>query len=112
MDNKHLGKIGEDAAAEIIRASGYKILQRNYRCRQGEVDIIAARGNKISFIEVKTRRNRNYGRPCEAVDAAKQKHIRMAAIYYLKEMERKGYVPGKISFDVMEITAEHIEGAF
>lgn len=112
MDNKRLGKIGEDTAAEIIRELGYKILQRNYRCRCGEVDIIAARGNKISFIEVKTRRSRNYGRPCESVDAVKQQHIRRAAEYYLKEMSRRGYVPGKISFDVMEITAEYIEGAF
>lgn len=112
MDNVKLGKIGEDTAAEILRSKGFMILRRNYRCNMGEVDIIAARGTQISFIEVKTRRTIRYGRPCEAVGASKQKHIKDAAICYLKEMEKKGYIPGRISFDVMEITAEHIEGAF
>lgn len=112
MDNVTLGRIGEDTAAEILRGNGYKILRRNYRCSLGEVDIIAAKGLQISFIEVKTRRNRAYGRPCESVGIAKQKHIKDAAVCYLKEMEKRGYVPGKITFDVMEITAEHIESAF
>lgn len=112
MDNRMLGRIGEDAAAEILRNKGFRILRRNYRCRLGEVDIIAARGSRISFVEVKTRSSRSYGRPCEAVDAGKQKHIRMAAECYLREMEKLGYIPAKISFDVMEIVAEHIENAF
>lgn len=112
MDNVKLGKIGEDTAVEILRSKGFMILRRNYRCTMGEVDIIAARGTQVSFVEVKTRRNDLYGRPCESIGAAKQKHIKDAAVCYLKEMERKGYVPGRISFDVMEITAEHIEGAF
>lgn len=112
MNNRQLGQIGEDAAAEILIRAGYKILCRNYRCKYGEVDIIAARGTQVCFIEVKTRRNRNYGRPCEAVDHTKQQHIKRAAVCYLKDMERRGYVPGNISFDVMEITAEHIKGAF
>ena len=112
MDNIRLGKIGEETAAEILRSKGYRILQRNYRCSMGEVDIIAAKGAKISFIEVKTRQGTGYGRPCESVGAAKQKHIKDAACCYLKDMEIRGYVPGKISFDVMEIVAEHIENAF
>lgn len=112
MDNVELGRIGEETAAEILRGNGYKILRRNYRCSRGEVDIIAAKGVKISFIEVKTRRSRAYGRPCESIGTAKQKHIKDAAVCYLKEMEKMGYIPRKISFDVMEITAEHIESAF
>lgn len=112
VDNITFGRIGENAAAEILRNKGYRILRRNYRCSMGEIDIIAAKGTKISFIEVKTRSGRSYGRPCEAVDAGKQKHIRMAAECYLKDMENAGYIPAKISFDVMEIVAEHIEGAF
>lgn len=112
MDNIKLGKIGEETAAEILRSKGYKILQRNYRCSMGEVDIIAAKGTLVSFVEVKTRQGMSYGRPCESVGTTKQKHIKDAACCYLKEMERKGYVPGKISFDVMEIVTEHIVNAF
>ena len=112
VNNIKLGRIGEETAAEILRNKGYMILQRNYRCSMGEVDIIAAKDAKISFIEVKTRQGTNYGRPCEAVGTAKQKRIKSAAICYLKDMERRGYIPGKISFDVMEITVEHIESAF
>ncbi len=112
MNNRQLGQIGEDTAAEILRNKGYRILHRNYRCKHGEVDIIAAKGNLICFIEVKTRSSRDYGRPCEAVDNTKQQHIKRAASCYLREMNGKGYVPAKISFDVMEIVAEHIKGAF
>lgn len=112
MDNIKLGRIGEETAAEILRSKGFQIMRRNYRCSLGEVDIIAAKGNLISFVEVKTRQSSAYGRPCESVGKTKQKHIKDAAVCYLKELERKGYVPGRISFDVMEITAEHIKGAF
>ena len=112
QNNRNLGQIGETAAAEILREKGYKIMCMNYRCKQGEIDIIAAKGIKLSFIEVKTRTTRSYGRPCEAVDSTKQQRIRKAAHCYLNELERKGYVPAKVTFDVMEIVAEHIENAF
>lgn len=112
MDNIKLGRIGEETAAEILRCKGFRILQMNYRCICGEVDIIAAKGALISFIEVKTRQGLSYGRPCEAVGEVKRKRIKNAAFCYLKDMERKGYVPAKISFDVMEIVVEHIKGAF
>ena len=112
MDNIKLGRIGEETAAEILRSKGFQILQKNYKCSMGEVDIIAAKGSLISFIEVKTRQSRAYGRSCESVGKDKQKHIKNAAVCYLKEMEKKGYVPGRVSFDVMEITAEHITAAF
>ena len=112
MDRRLLGKIGEDCAARILRAKGYDILHRNYRCSMGEIDIIASKNDTIAFIEVKTRSGNSYGRPCEAVDFCKQRHIRSAALCYMKETEgdRKGAV--KISFDVMEITVEHIDNAF
>lgn len=112
VDNRELGLVGENAAAEMLRIKGYRILRRNYRCKMGEIDIIASRGANISFVEVKTRRNDSFGRPCEAVDRRKQEHIRRAASCYLKEIEQKGYVPLGISFDVIEIVAEHLESAF
>ncbi len=112
MDNTKLGKIGEDTAAKMLQAKGYRILKRNYRCKSGEIDIIASRGADISFVEVKTRRNCHYGRPCEAVDRRKQSRIRSVALSYLKETERKGFVYGNVRFDVVEIVVKHIEGAF
>lgn len=112
QNNRRLGQIGETAAAELLREKGYKIMCMNYRCRHGEIDIIATKGIMLSFIEVKMRTKRDYGRPCEAVDSTKQQRIRMAAYHYLKELGRKGYVPIKVTFDVIEIVAEHIEGAF
>ena len=71
MGNRELGRIGEQAAAELLRMEGYEILERNYRCQAGEIDLIAARGSEVSFVEVKTRRNDHYGDPCEAVGAQK-----------------------------------------
>ena len=112
MNNKELGRIGEDMAVRLLKAKGYVILERNYRCRTGEIDIIAARDRKISFIEVKTRSGYLYGRPCESVDKKKQKNIRNTAVSYLREKKAGGYVYSSIGFDVVEIVIDHIENAF
>lgn len=112
MNRKELGIIGEDAAAQILEKSGYRVICRNYRCRMGEIDIIAENGEGMSFIEVKTRTGCRYGRPCEAVDRKKQSRIRNTALCYLKEVGYMGYTPDRVSFDVIEITAEHIRNAF
>ena len=82
MDKKVLGKIGENMAAELLRVKGYDILRRNYRCREGEIDIIAERYGEICFVEVKARTRVDYGMPRDAVDARKQwKLIRCAQLY-------------------------------
>lgn len=83
------GKIGEEIATKYLKQNNYKIIERNFRCKQGEIDIIAKEKEEIVFIEVKTRSNIMYGRPSEAVNEAKQKHIRRAAKYYvyLKHLE-------------------------
>ena len=52
MGNRELGRIGEQAAAELLQMEGYEILERNYRCQAGEIDLIAARGSEVSFVEV------------------------------------------------------------
>lgn len=116
MNRRELGIIGENMAADILEKSGYKIICRNYRCRMGEIDIVAenrtADQSELCFIEVKTRSGDRYGRPCEAVDRKKQERIRKAASCYLRELEYMGHVPKRISFDIMEITAEYIKHAF
>lgn len=77
-----LGARGEDIAEKYLKMRSYRIIERNYRCRLGEIDIIALDGRSLVFVEVKTRRNQNYGRPCEAVNAVKIRHIMRTAARY------------------------------
>lgn len=112
MDNRLIGQIGENAAADVMRAKGYTILKRNYRCRYGEIDIIAEKYGEMAFVEVKTRQSLKFGRPCEAIDEEKKNHIRKTARSYLNEMREKGYVPRKYNYQIVEVTIEHTEYAF
>ena len=96
------GLSGEDAACEYLQAKGYKIIKRNFRCYSGEIDIIAAKGNVIAFIEVKTRSNTHYGLPREAVTNSKQKKIRRVAETYLM-LTKRITNPPPLSFDVIEV---------
>ena len=63
MNKKTTGEIGEEFAVRYLRSQGYKILVRNFRCRLGEIDIIARDGKTVVFVEVKTRRSQRYGSP-------------------------------------------------
>lgn len=94
------GKSGEDIAVEYLEKKGYIILERNFRCIQGEIDIIALDQNEIVFIEVKTRSNKNYGLASEAVNKQKRKHLIIAIKYYIyiRNLEQDF-----IRIDVMEI---------
>ena len=80
-----IGKFGEDAACEYLEKNDYKILDRNFNCSQGEIDIIAYdyKNKEVVFIEVKTRTSFNYGFPSEAVNMMKRRHILNSAKYYL-----------------------------
>ena len=101
MYERHeLGKTGEEIGTQYLINNGYKLIIRNFRCRQGEIDIIAKDKDEIVFIEVKTRRNTNYGYPIDAVDKRKQKHILNASKYYIykNKLEKR-----KIRFDVIEV---------
>ena len=69
------GRQGEDRAARHLSAQGYDILDRNWRCAAGELDIVAAHGGDLVVVEVKTRRTEGYGHPFEAVDAAKRDRL-------------------------------------
>lgn len=113
-----IGKTGENLATKYLKKINYKILERNFRYRKEEIDIIAydIKQNEIVFIEVKTRTSMKYGRPCEAVKGDKQKHIKRVAQYYtLKHKIRRQAA----RFDVIEILLnnntykiEHIKQAF
>jgi putative endonuclease len=80
-----LGAEGERVAEKFLRRRRYSILERNYRRRAGEVDLIALDGHTVVFVEVKTRTQPGFGSPLEAVDPRKQRQIQRAAQYYLSE---------------------------
>jgi putative endonuclease len=103
---KNVGDIGENYAADLLANSGFRIIERNYRTKAGEIDIIAIKDGVLHFVEVKTRNGYQYGYPSEAVTAAKQARIRKAAEQYL---QGRRMTWNKISLDVYEIMTELIE---
>ena len=80
-----LGRKGEQLAADALQAQGMAIVERNYRCAVGEMDIIAREGDTLVFVEVKTRRGNRFGSPEDAVDARKQRKLIEVAETYLQE---------------------------
>ena len=82
---KLLGRSGEDRAARHLAGLGYRVLERNYRTPQGEIDLIALDGGTVVFVEVKTRTSDAYGAPELAVNPAKQQRMVKAALGYLKQ---------------------------
>lgn len=82
---QEIGKWGENLACKYLEENNYKIIERNFLCRQGEIDIIAKDiiKKELVFIEVKTRSNLKYGNPIDAVDSQKQKHMIHAIKYYI-----------------------------
>jgi putative endonuclease len=80
-----LGKVGEELAARHLQQRGYVILQRNYRCPAGEMDIVAMQGARLAFVEVRTRRGISYGTPAESITARKQQRLIRVASTYLQE---------------------------
>ncbi|HYP21975.1 MAG TPA: YraN family protein [Actinomycetota bacterium] len=95
-----LGRRGEDAACDLYRRLGYRVVERNYRAGRGEVDVVARRGDTVVFCEVKTRRSDEWGVPAEAVDRGKQARLRKLAAAWLAE-RRPGYVD--VRFDVVSV---------
>lgn len=84
MNKDHeLGKLGEEIIADYITRLGYKILDRNFECKQGEIDIIALDKEELVFIEVKTRTGINYGEASEAITKYKKRHLVNSIKYYL-----------------------------
>ena len=70
-----LGRAGEDRAAQHLRGNGYTVLARDWRCAQGEIDIVAVRGSHLAVVEVKTRRTDAFGHPFEAIDGRKRRRL-------------------------------------
>lgn len=98
--NKKAGVIGEKLAANFLLKNGYYILQRNFRSKLGEIDIIAKKDSRIHFVEVKTRIGIQKGLPHEAVNFNKIKHLKRTLQLYVKENSLNDY---KQSLDVVSI---------
>jgi len=83
------GAAAEAIAASFLAAHGLLIVQRNYRCRGGEIDLIARDGATLVFVEVRLRRNRDFGTAAESITAAKRRRLRLAARHYLARLGRE-----------------------
>jgi putative endonuclease len=115
-DRVKSGEAGEDLACAHLRALGYEILERNYRCRSGEVDIVARHGEATVFVEVKERRGSSHGEGVEAVTFGKRRRVIRASRLYAAA---KGISERPIRFDVVSIEwangrpcIRHDQGAF
>ncbi|HVM02356.1 MAG TPA: YraN family protein [Acidimicrobiales bacterium] len=107
-----LGAGGEEAVAAWYQARGYEVVVRNWRCREGELDLIVRSGRSFVFCEVKTRTTDAFGAPVEAVTRAKQDRMRRLAARWIDEAPVR---PREIRFDVASVLAgriEVLEGAF
>src|SRR6266702_1457767 len=112
-----LGRRGEELACERLTALGLRIVARNWRCRSGEIDVVAAGADLLVFCEVKTRRGHGYGTPAEAVTPAKRARLRQLAAAYLAAGE---HPPCNVRFDVVAVhwargrapVVDHLEAVF
>jgi putative endonuclease len=119
MNARHtLGQLGEAHAAELLKSRGDRILERNFRCTGGELDLVTWDRDTLVFTEVRTRHPSRFGHALETVNAAKQSKLRHAARYYLLRRWRGAHPACR--FDVVWVTAKNgaiaesgiIEGAF
>ncbi len=107
-----LGRAGEDRAADWYTGHGYTVLERNWRCAQGEIDLLCTRGGVLVACEVKTRRSDAHGAPFEAVTRTKQLRLRRLVVAYLRSY---GGRYDEVRFDVASLLGpdlEVMEGAF
>ncbi|OGO37169.1 MAG: YraN family protein [Chloroflexi bacterium RBG_16_57_8] len=84
MDRRETGALGEKLARDFLKKRGYRIVETNYRCRRGEIDIVARQKDSLVFVEVRTKRNLSYGTPEESISSSKKSRMRNAAYHYLQ----------------------------
>ena len=120
LNNRETGQRGEALALRYLVREGYEVLERNYRTRYGEIDLVVRRGTTLDFVEVKARRGTGFGEPLEAVTPRKQERVRLMAEQYLAEKGSQ-FVDGfeEVRFDAVGILVEqgkrevrHVEDAF
>jgi putative endonuclease len=114
---RRLGAFGERLAAAHLEAKGYRIRARNFRCREGEIDIVAQDGDTVVFVEVRTRRGNALGGPAESITATKQSRLAAVAMAYVQTLaeppadQRIDVVAIQLSPGGRLLAIDHIEGA-
>lgn len=103
MDRQHRGRLAEEIACRYLQAQGLRLIECNYRCRCGEIDLVMDDGDSLVFVEVRYRRNNHYGSGAETVDAHKQARIIRCAQYYLQRHPAAQGRPAR--FDVISLEA-------
>lgn len=103
-----LGDAGEEAAAQVYEAAGYEVIDRNWRNKTGEIDLILSKKNQLVFCEVKTRRSLAFGHPAEAVTREKQQRLKRLAMGWLDENSHERF---SLRLDVAAVLA-HRDGTF
>lgn len=101
MTTKETGAKGELLAEAFLKKQGYRIVERNFRCKFGEIDLVGYRKGVLSFIEVKTRSSDAFGQPIDSVNKAKQRRLVRLANYYLYKKKASDALPCR--FDVVSI---------
>ena len=117
LTKQELGKCGEKIATKYLKENSYQIVQRNYRCRFGEIDIIAYKDNYLIFVEVKTKQNDKFGSPQAEVNLRKQKKLQQLARYYISQNQDQNIdfrfdVIGIMYRGVEDYKLSHLENAF
>jgi putative endonuclease len=106
VGNREEGQAGEESAVKALKRKGYKIIERNYRTRLGEIDVIAEEDGCLVFVEVKKRNTGLFGEAVCSIDDRKKKHMVNAALYYLKAHRA---FSRRIRFDVIGIDADKVK---
>jgi putative endonuclease len=105
-----VGRFGEDVAASAVESAGMQILERNWRCREGEIDIVARDGSTLVFVEVKTRSSVGCGIPAAAVDRRKVARVRRLAVRWMSEHREMDQFWGTVRFDVVAVLRRPVGG--
>ncbi len=108
MESKVLGQKGEEAACIFLKKKGYRIRDRNFRCRLGEIDIVAEDHGEIVFVEVKTRQSLDFGSPEESLDYFKKKRLTRLALFYLSIRNLQNF-PSRFDVVSIKMDGEKIE---
>jgi putative endonuclease len=100
MERKDKGQLGENLAKDFLKKKGYRILETNYRCPAGEIDIVTRQKDCLVFVEVRTKANLNFGSPEESITASKMRHLELTANHYL---QNHGKLPASWRIDLVAV---------
>jgi putative endonuclease len=117
VDRKQTGLQGEIIARDFLKKKGYRVLETNYRCREGEIDIIARQRDSLVFLEVRTKTSVDFGSAQESITATKRRHLKRSAYHYLSShpdspaLWRIDFIAVELDGDCQLKKIEHLENA-